>query len=233
MYTCLIVDDEELARNLIKNHLSQVHDFQVIGSCSSAIEASQVLQQQKVDLLFLDIEMPVLRGTDFFKNLIDKPKVIFTTAYRDYAIDGFELNAVDYLLKPITFARFFKAIEKFRVLTNLSESPSEIASIEEKRTDFIFIRKDRKQVKVMHDNILYVESVKDYIKIIEEETVHVIKHSMTAFNELLDGRFLRIHRSFIINKDKVTAFTKHDVEIERIEIPIGESYKETVLQSLK
>lgn len=113
MYKCVIVDDEELARNLIQNHLNQLDDFEIVAICESAIEASKVLQQQQVDLLFLDIELPVLRGTDFFKNLINKPKVIFTTAYRDYALDGFDLNAVDYLLKPITFGRFFKAIEKF------------------------------------------------------------------------------------------------------------------------
>lgn len=225
MYKCVIVDDEELARNLIQNHLSQLDDFEVVAICESAIEASKVLQQEEVDLLFLDIEMPVLRGTDFFKNLIHKPKVIFTTAHRDYALDGFELNAVDYLLKPITFGRFFKAIEKFLELqptqkreSNLSENGSNIESM--------FIRKDRKQVKVFLDDILYIESVKDYIRIHTKDENHMIKHSMTSFLELLDTRFLRVHRSYIVNQDKITAYTKHDIEIGKIEIPIGERYKD-------
>lgn len=223
MYKCVIIDDEELARNLIKNHLGQLDDFEIVSICESAIQASKVLQQEHVDLLFLDIEMPLLKGTDFLKNLIHKPKVIFTTAYRDYAIDGFELNAVDYLLKPITFGRFFKAIEKFRALHPLHGSK------EEKKTphkeEFIFIRKDRKQVKVFFDDILYIESVKDYIKIHCIDVCHMIKYSITSFMNELDSRFLRTHRSYIVNKDKVTAFTKYDVEICEIEIPISDSYR--------
>ncbi|MCK8524290.1 LytTR family DNA-binding domain-containing protein [Aquimarina sp. D1M17] len=227
IYKCIIVDDEELARNLIKNHLNQLDDFEIFASCETAIEASKIIQQQSVDLLFLDIEMPVLRGTEFLKNLIHKPKVIFTTAYRDYAIEGFELNAVDYLLKPITFGRFLKAIEKFlalqdnnRLQTNVLES-----SI---KPDFIFIRKDRKQVKVFFNDILYIESIKDYIRIHLPDDNYVTKHSITTFLELLDDRFLRTHRSYIVNKDKVTAYTKHDVEIGKTEIPIGDSFRDVL-----
>ncbi|WP_234418231.1 LytR/AlgR family response regulator transcription factor [Aquimarina aquimarini] len=230
MYKCVIVDDEELARNLIKKHLNQLDDFEIVASCASAIEASKVLQQQAVDLLFLDIEMPVLQGTVFFKNLINKPKVIFTTAYRDYALDGFELNAVDYLLKPITFGRFFKAVEKFLELQSIVQ-PQSIA-ISTKRDNFIFIRKDRKQVKVHFDNILYIESVKDYIKIHLAGENHLIKHSITAFEDNLDDRFLRTHRSYIVNTDKITAYTKHDIEIDAIEIPIGDSYKSAVIDRM-
>jgi len=230
MYRCVIVDDEELARNLIQNHLNQLDDFEIVASCESAIEASKVLQQEQVDLLFLDIEMPVLRGTVFFKNLTHKPKVIFTTAYRDYALDGFELNAVDYLLKPITFGRFFKAIENFLALQPTKTNQQSTPAIANHAPEFIFIRKDRKQVKVFFEDILYIESVKDYIKIKLKDQNHLIKHSITSFQDQLDSRFLRIHRSFIINKDKVTAYTKHDVEIEDIEIPIGERYKEVIKQ---
>lgn len=225
MYKCVIVDDEELARNLIQNHLNQLDDFEIVAICESAIEASKVLQQQQVDLLFLDIELPVLRGTDFFKNLINKPKVIFTTAYRDYALDGFDLNAVDYLLKPITFGRFFKAIEKFLQLQS-NRQPKQIPVETSTRDDFIFIRKDRKQVKVFFDEILYIESVKDYIKIHFKDGNHMIKHSITSFHEQLNHRFLRTHRSYIVNQDKITAYTKNDIEIGKIEIPIGQSYRD-------
>lgn len=224
-YKCLIIDDEKLARGLIETHLSQLDDFELIASCGSAIEASKILQEETIDLLFLDIEMPVLKGTDFFKNLIRKPKVIFTTAYRDYAVEGFELNAVDYILKPITFQRFFNAIEKFRTLQRGSASSPIVFSATETKNDFIYIRKDRKQVKVHLDAILYIESLKDYIKIHVAKGNHVTKSSISAFEEKLDERFIRVHRSYIINKDKITAYTKNDLEIGQIEIPIGESFR--------
>jgi len=232
MYKCLIVDDEELARNLIKNHLNQLDDFEIVASCESAIEASKILQQQSVDLVFLDIEMPVLQGTDFSKTLVNKTKVIFTTAYRDYALDGFEVNAVDYLLKPITFGRFFKAIEKFLAIeqhTPLSQKESNHTT----NDDFIFIRADRKNVKVYFEDILYVKSEKDYISIHLKDKNHLVKHSITAFEDNLDHRFIRTHRSYIVNTDKITAYTKYDIEIDTIEIPIGESYKDKLIEKLK
>ncbi len=222
-YTCIIVDDESLARGLIEKHLSQLDDFELVASCESAIEASKVLKEKQVDLLFLDIEMPVLKGTDFFKNLIYKPEVIFTTAHRDFALDGFELNAVDYLLKPISFARFFKAIEKFIGQQNSSAVQPEI--VDELKNEYVFVRKDRKQVKVLFDDILYIESVKDYIKIITENENHLVKYGLAFFQEVLDNRFLRIHRSYIVNSEKITAYTKQDIEIGRLEIPIGQSYR--------
>ncbi|MEM7484454.1 MAG: LytTR family DNA-binding domain-containing protein [Bacteroidota bacterium] len=230
-YRCVIVDDEILARRLIQKHLAQLDDFELVASCASAIEASKILKTEKVDLLFLDIEMPILKGTEFFRNLIKKPKVIFTTAYRDFALDGFELNAVDYLLKPISFARFFKAIEKFleyQKAMNTEAKPSDVA-----KSDFVFIREDRKQVKLFFDDILYVESVKDYIKIITAKDSHLIKQSLISFEAALDARFLRTHRSYIVNSGKITAYTKQDIEIGKLEIPIGDSYKSKVLEFLK
>lgn len=228
-YKCVIVDDEDLARGLIKNHLTQLDNFELIASCVSAIEASKILQEKKVDLLFLDIEMPVLKGTDFFKNLMHKPKVIFTTAYRDFALEGFELNAVDYLLKPISFARFFKAIEKFLEYKQTSIATKDTI---ETKSAYVFIRKDRKQVKVFFDDILYVESVKDYIKIITKDDSHLIKKSLTSFLENLDDRFLRTHRSYLVNLNEITAYTKQDVEIGKLEVPIGKIYKSSVLEFL-
>ncbi|CAM1343107.1 LytR/AlgR family response regulator transcription factor [Tenacibaculum amylolyticum] len=231
-YKCVIVDDEKLARGLIQTHLSQLDDFELVASCGSAIEASKILQEETVDLLFLDIEMPVLKGTDFFKNLVYKPKVIFTTAYRDYAVEGFELNAVDYIVKPITFQRFFNAIEKFRTLQRNSKTVSVTEAITTQKDAFIYIRKERKQVKVYLDAILYVESLKDYIKIHLGAENHVTKSSISAFEEKLDNRFIRIHRSYIINKDKITAYTKNDVEIGTIEIPIGDNYRNNLMKLL-
>jgi DNA-binding LytR/AlgR family response regulator len=222
-HTCIIVDDEDLARELIQTHLSQLDGFEVIASCASAIEASSILQQRKVDLIFLDIEMPVLKGTDFYKNLIHKPKVIFTTAHRNYALDGFELDAVDYLLKPIVFSRFFNAIEKFLSSQNLNSQHDKTLDMEAK--SYLFIRENRKQVKVVFDDILYIQGLKDYIEIHLNNKIHVVKYSISAFEKQLTNDFKRIHRSYIVNLSKVTAYTKHDVEIGSIEIPIGDSYR--------
>lgn len=223
-YKCIIVDDEELARELIERHLSQLDNFELIASCASAIEAHKVLQNKTIDLIFMDIEMPVLKGTDFIKNLKTKPKVIFTTAYRDYAIEGFELNAIDYLLKPIVFERFFKAIEKFIAHQN--------SNITIEKSESIYIQIKKKNIKVVLNDILYVESLKDYVKIHLNNEKLIFKHGITAFEQKLNNHFLRIHRSYIINSEKITAYTKNDVEIGNIEIPIGEFYKKNALEKL-
>jgi two-component system LytT family response regulator len=229
-YRCLVIDDESLARELIETHLAQLDDFIVVASCSSALEAHKILQSEPIDLLFLDIEMPVLRGTDFLKTLHRKPKVIFTTAYREYAVEGFDLNAIDYLLKPITFERFFQSIEKFmETLKGVS------AAIEDFKAEnaHIYIQSNKKNIKVFFDHVNYIESIKDYVRIHLQDSTIMLKHGITAFQEKLDARFLRVHRSFIVNSQKVTAFTKQDIEIGTIEIPIGDFYKTNILKQLK
>lgn len=224
-YKCIIVDDEELARELIERHLSQLNGFELIASCASAIEAHSILQNNMVDLIFMDIEMPVLKGTDFIKNLKIQPKVIFTTAYRDYAIEGFELDAIDYLLKPIVFERFFKAIEKFIAHQKLYEK------VEDNKSIYIQIKK--KNIKILLTDILYIESLKDYIKIHLTSQKLVLKHGITAFEQKLNNHFIRVHRSYIVNSEKVTTYTKNDIEIGNIEIPIGEFYKKDTLEKLQ
>ncbi|MEM0991381.1 MAG: response regulator transcription factor [Bacteroidota bacterium] len=224
-YRCVIIDDEALARELVATHLSHFEELELVATCSTAIEARR-LDFSTIDLLFLDIEMPVLKGTDFLAHLTPKPAVIFTTAYRDYAVEGFNLDAVDYLLKPITFHRFFKAVEKFLKLQTAPNKRKE--NQQPLLKDFIFIRKDRKQVKLFLSNILYIESLKDYIQIHQIDQKHTIKHSLTQFAQLLDERFLRIHRSFIVNTNQVTAYTKRDVEIGSLELPIGLNYRAVV-----
>ncbi len=231
-YRCLVVDDEELARELLTRHLSQLQQFELVATCASAIEASALLQQETVDLLFLDIEMPVLKGTEFYQHLVNKPKVIFTTAYRDYAVDGFELDAVDYLLKPIVFSRFFNAIEKF-LATQTSGSMDVAAEVVVTQVPrHVFVRKDRKQVKIMLSDVRYVKSLKDYIEVHTTTTTHTIKSTLTAFADKLNEGFLRTHRSYLVNLEHITAFTSHDVELGSTEIPIGESYKAVVQKVL-
>lgn len=224
LYKCIIVDDEDIARELIEINLSKLKDFTVIASCSSAIEAHRVLMHNTIDLIFLDIEMPVLKGTDFFRNLTQKPSVIFTTAYRDYAIEGFNLNAVDYLLKPITFERFFQAIEKFLNSKSLPSTKQE--SNQDK--SFIFLMYHRKNIKINFNDIIFIESVKSYVKIHLENKQIEVKHALAALEKKLDDRFIRVHRSYLVNKEKITAFTRKDIEIGNIEIPIGENYKNII-----
>ncbi|WP_435137185.1 LytR/AlgR family response regulator transcription factor [Formosa sp. A9] len=230
LYKCLIVDDENLARELIETHLSQLDIFKIVASCSSALEAHKILQVETIDLMFLDIEMPVLKGTDFFENLKHKPKVIFTTAYRDYALEGFELNAVDYLLKPITFQRFFKAIEKF---IDTGKSSIEATESSKLKDSYIFVQSNKKSIKVFYDDITYIESIKDYIKIHLKDSSLIIKQGLTVFHEKLDARFLRVHRSYVVNSTKISAFTKQDIEIGKVEIPIGDFYKANAMKQLK
>ncbi|MEM7277163.1 MAG: LytTR family DNA-binding domain-containing protein [Pseudomonadota bacterium] len=228
-YTCIVVDDEPLGRELIETHLQQFDQIKLVASCASAIKANRFLSEHRVDLMFLDIEMPVMKGTEFIRSLKNPPKVIFTTAYRDYAVDGFDLEAVDYLLKPIVFARFFQAIERFLKTQN---RPSEIAKASSESLPHIFVRKDRKEMKLVLDDILYVRSLRDYLEIHTKNGSHTIKSSISEFSERLGAGFVRIHRSYLVNQRYVTAVTRHDVEIGETELPIGEQFRKPALLRL-
>jgi DNA-binding LytR/AlgR family response regulator len=227
-YKCIIVDDEPLARELIASHLAHFDNFELVASFENALKAYTFLESNTIDLMFLDIEMPLLKGNDFLKKLKNPPKVIFTTAYREYALEGYELNVIDYLLKPITFDRFFVSIEKLKQLQ--IPKPSENSTNE----DHIFVSSGSKNIKIIFDHILFVESLKDYITIhLENGKSHHLKQNISAFEKVLDSNFVRIHRSYIIQAKKLTAYSKNEVEINAIEIPIGSSYKETWLDYLK
>lgn len=233
-FTCLIVDDEPLAQELIAEYVSKIPELEVVGTCGNALEASSFLAKERVDLLFLDINMPVIKGIHFFKNLVNKPQVIFTTAYREYALEGFEVSALDYLLKPIVFERFFLAIQKFfktmepKVLA--SEDSSTSRGDQAKET--IFVSQGHRRIKVELDKVKYVESFKDYITIHHTNRSIRIKENIGAFEKKLNQSFLRIHRSYIINLAYLTGYTKLDVEINEQELPIGSSYREKVLSFL-
>ncbi|MFV8391778.1 LytR/AlgR family response regulator transcription factor [Flavobacterium sp. LB2P6] len=220
-YKCIIVDDEPLARELITSHLAHFESFELIDSFENALKAYTFLESNDVDLIFLDIEMPLLKGNDFLKKLKNPPTVVFTTAYREYALEGYELNVVDYLLKPITFDRFFVSIEKFKQLQTPKKQ-------EEKVTEkHIFVSSGIKNIKIVFDEILYIESLKDYITIhLENKISYHLKFNISSFEKLLNQDFVRIHRSFIINVKKLRAYTKNEIEIDSFEIPIGNSYKE-------
>lgn len=225
----LIIDDEPHAIEIIANYVQNFSEIEVIERCSNAIQAFQVLQKNQVDLIFLDIKMPGIMGTDFIKSLKNPPKVIFTTAYQQYALEAFDLNVIDYLLKPISLDRFLMAMDKVFELFKLKTS-NRISIAEEPlklpNETVLYLRVDRKMVKVKVDNIYWVESSKDYIKVMLEDKVLVSKQKISVLQELLpEDKFLRIHRSFIIAVDKIDSYHSYCVEILGKELPIGRNYK--------
>lgn len=215
MINCIIVDDEPLAALLLEKHISRIDHLKLTGKAENAMDAYQLLQTRSVDLMFLDIQMPHLSGIDFLKSLPQKPSTIFTTAYRDFAIEGFELEAVDYILKPVTFERFFKSVE--RVLRNRTHS----------REDFIMIKTEGMNRKVLIQEIVYFESQGNDIKIVLTNNKSIVsKNKMTDLELILSRKgFVRIHRSFMINSQFVTAFNNTEIMISTYHIPVGRSYK--------
>ncbi|SDP73193.1 two component transcriptional regulator, LytTR family [Mucilaginibacter sp. OK268] len=225
---CVIVDDEPLAIQLMQKHLAQLDFFEVVATSNNALKALEILNQQPVDLLFLDIKMPQLSGLDFLKTLRNPPKTILTTAYREFALEGFELGVIDYLLKPITFDRFFKAIEHY--LSTGNQSMPEILYSSEPQ--FIYLKTGHKFFKVDTRDILYAESLKDYVHVHTKESIIISKYKIGDLErELKDKGFLRIHRSFVVNLFHVTAFTANDVEIGKVELPVGDTYKQILLRA--
>ncbi len=228
MIRCIVVDDEPLARSLIEGHIANIPFLEHIGSFKNAIIASDFLVSNRVDLIFLDIQMPKITGIDFLKSTPNPPNIIFTTAYREYALESYELQVVDYLLKPITFTRFFQAVKKLNVpISNpqITKTPQQ---------DHIYVYSNKKHIKVLLRDILYIESIKDYLKIHLIDETLVIKERISHFeNQLPDSLFKRVHRSYIVNICQVTAFTHNDIEIRKVEIPIGGMYKDAILTILK
>jgi DNA-binding LytR/AlgR family response regulator len=233
---CLIVDDEPPALDVLRTYLAMVPWLQLAGECSNALDAFQFLQRQEVDVLFLDIKMPQLSGVELVRSLKNPPQVIFTTAFREYAVDGFELNAVDYLLKPFSFDRFLRAVDKVSSLRQeggARPSSAPAASSRHEQGEFLYFRADRKMVKVFLEDIQYVESLKDYVRIVTEEGQVVTKHSITSLEAMLpEGSFQRIHRSFIVSLEKVSSYTNSHVEVGKKELPIGKLYRHEVEKAL-
>ena len=231
---CLIVDDEPLAVEIIESYLHKLDNMEVVGKCNNAIKAFEVLQKEQVDLLFLDIQMPKLTGIDFLKTLKNPPKVVLTTAYREYALESYELDVVDYLLKPISFERFFKAVSKvYRQENEGSNVFREKENFTTEEEPYLYLKADKKMVKVMLKDILYIESLKDYVRV-KTPSKDVITHQTISYFEekLSEDAFLRIHRSFIVPIGKIETFSASAVEVPGKELPIGRIYKNNVLAVL-
>jgi DNA-binding LytR/AlgR family response regulator len=227
---CLAVDDEPPALTVLQQYITAVPGLALAGTCNNAVEAMAFIQQQHIHLLFLDIQMPQLLGTHFMRTLNKPPKVIFTTAYRKFAVEGFELNAVDFLLKPISFERFIKAVNKVMDTRLATISGSTRAENNKDIGDHhLYFRSDRKMIKVDLEEILYVESLKDYIKIITPSKTIITKQSISSLEETLPkDKFLRIHRSFIISLDKIESFNSEMIEIAKRQFPVSRMYKHEV-----
>jgi DNA-binding LytR/AlgR family response regulator len=223
---CIIVDDEPLAREGMERLVNDAGIFELVATCTNALEANKILSQEKIDLMFLDIQMPGMRGIDFLKTLQTKPMVIITTAYPNFALEGFELNVLDYLVKPITTERFLKAVNR---ASELTEARS--VETEPRKADFFFIRSASNYEKVFFNEILYIEASQNYM------TVHTEKGKLMALitirsleEQLPSKKFLRIHKSYIISLDKITALRGNEVVIGTQKIPVGKNYKEDLLK---
>jgi two-component system, LytTR family, response regulator len=230
---CLIVDDEPPARDVLRRYIAKIPLLQLAGECGNAVEALSLLQHQPIDLMFLDISMPQLKGNELLKILKHPPRVIFTTAHPEYALEGYELDVVDYLLKPIQFDRFLKAVSKTyqAAVSGLASFPQQREEL--KKESFVYFRVDRRMVKVMLEDILYAESMKDYIKVFTRQGPIITKQSITSLEAMLpEHSFIRTHRSFIVAIDKIRSFTSELIEVDKAEIPIGKFFRQGVLRAI-
>ncbi|MDP5082055.1 MAG: response regulator transcription factor [Winogradskyella sp.] len=229
--SCIIVDDEAIAREIIASHLSKISNISVATQCKNAIEAFNFISHTKVDLVFLDINMPEISGISFAKSINKDIKIIFTTAYRDFAVEGFDLQAVDYLLKPIAFERLLRAVNRYFEVT---APPKNNKTVIAEPNDFIFVRSDRRMLKIDFNAIIYIESFSDYIKIhLKDETI-ITRETISAIEaKLPKNRFIRIHRSYIICVFKIQSYTNEHVTINNTTLSISRSYKQDVLNHLE
>ena len=236
MINAIIVDDEPLAQDVLETYVEKMPDLNLVQKCNNALEANEALKKHAVDLMFLDIQMPQLTGMDFLRTLNNPPITIFTTAYDNYAVEGFELNALDYLLKPISFERFVKAVNKAVDQINLQRKGSETVTTSiDSEDDFMFVKADKKLVKVNFDEIIYIEGLKDYVIIRMEGNKRVITlQTMKSLEEKLPLKFFkRIHRSYIVGIDKIEAIVGNMIEVsekgQKKHLPIGKNYRDELL----
>lgn len=232
-FRCLLVDDEPPALEILRTYIQVTPMLQIVGECHHALAAFELLQQRQVDLIFLDINMPRLLGTEFLKTLTHPPRIVFTTAFREYAYDGFELGAIDYLLKPYSFERFLKAVHK--VLELEQKLPDAPRDFQNPATDrFLYVRADRKMVKIMVDEILYIESLKDYVRIFMPNYQVITKQTISSLEDMLpEDEFIRIHRSFIVPIKRIDSYNQHAVYISKAELPVGPLYKNEFMKRLQ
>ncbi|MBV6443082.1 MAG: DNA-binding response regulator [Haliscomenobacteraceae bacterium CHB4] len=237
MLNVLIVDDEPLALDVLETYIAQMSDLRLVKRCSNALEANEALKSHDIDLMFLDIQMPQLTGIDFVKTLSKPPMIVFTTAYPNYAIQGFDLNALDYLLKPISLERFVKAVNKAVEHADMAQRDNNASNQHYDGQEFFFVKADKKLVKVNFDDIIYIEGLKDYVIIrLVQGRVITLQTMKSLEDKLPQGRFKRIHRSYIVAMDKITAIEGNMVEVQEKDkpklLPIGKNYRDELLEMI-
>lgn len=227
-YTCLIVDDEQLARNLLETYVTKMPMLELRGKCKNPMEAMAIMQSEQIDLLFLDIQMPELTGVEFIKTMQQKPAIIFTTAYSEYALEGYQLDVIDYLLKPFALERFIKAVNKAVDYLDLKRN---ITKVPEQKPDSILLHADHKIYKVDLDDILYIEGLKEYVSYYTKERRIIVLQSLKSIEDSLRrDKFIRVHRSYIVPVRKIKSLDGNQVQIGDKLIPIGRSYKDDVMK---
>lgn len=224
---CIIVEDEPLAVNIMKDYIQQIPFLELIAVCNDAISAMQKLNENEIDLMFLDLNLPKIKGLDFLSAIKNPPKVIITTAYHEFAVESYQFQVLDYLLKPIAFERFVATIQK--VLPKAPRTESQITN----ETEFLFFTVNKKRAKIQVNEILYIESQKENIKIVLKERTIITRHSISELEKILPSDFIRIHRSFIISQSNIDFFDSQSVEIQGNQIPIGRSYKDYIKSLLE
>ena len=231
-YNCIIVEDEPIAAEVLEDYIRQVPFLKLKKICSDAIYAMETLQNDAIDLIFLDIHLPKLKGLDFVKTLKHPPRIIITSAYQEYALQGYELNVVDYLLKPVEFSRFLTAVNKLKQQdNNKANQPIPLAADDRAH---LFFNVNKKHVKIYLDDILYIESLREYVKITTRDKAILTKIQLGEIEEMLaTNNFLRVHRSFIVSKNKIESFSPSEIEINGTQIPVGRNYKELVMANLQ
>jgi two-component system LytT family response regulator len=223
MIRCIIVDDEPLALEVLESYICRSPQLELVEQCSNALRAFQVLHSEKIDLIFLDIKMPGMNGLDFMRSLKSPPPVIFTTAYADHALIGFELEAVDYLLKPVTYERFQKSVDR---LLKLYQPTTGL------QKDYTYFKVSGKLIKVQHSELLYAQSVKDYIHLYTTHGNFLTHMTMKYLDKLLPAQvFIRVHRSFLVNKAHISVMDKNSLKIGVVSIPVGENYRDDIKSS--
>ncbi|KFF26919.1 LytR/AlgR family response regulator transcription factor [Chryseobacterium vrystaatense] len=223
-YNCIIVEDEPIAAEILENFISRDEDLHLVAKCSDAVYAGSLLNRHEIDLMFLDLHLPVVKGFDFLKKLKNPPLVIVTTAYHQYAVEGYELDIVDYLMKPIPYDRFTKAVEKFKYLMNAEEALLEAADREH-----IFISSGKKQIKIVLHDIFFIESLREYIHIHTKAGTITVKMPISRIEESLDPKmFIRIHKSYIISKSKIEERSASIIQVNGKKLPIGRTYKPSI-----
>lgn len=230
---CIIVDDEPMARAVIRRYVEEIPTLKLEGEFGNAIDATIFLQERPIDMIFLDIKMPQLSGTEFVRSLRNVPKIIFTTAHKEFAYEGFELDVTDYLLKPIRFDRFLRAVNKAYPQKQQEIETHGLITNEESRpaTSFIYLRVDRKMIKILLDDIFHIESDRDYVKVFTEKGFIITRQTFASVEAMLSkNKFIRIHRSYIVSLSKLKSFTTETVEIGNKELPIGKLYRNNFLK---